>query len=1267
MKYGLAIKELLQKEHPNGLLYDKPLARINFHGNDEFTRVVDDTVYKVAWVDQYFRRNPPPVTLADWTFAVNDQNDETFCDNTFKKFCESATDKRTYIEAFGDELPDLIELLRDWVYTDLVGKCRIREWTNRDAPPEEQTYPMRANSSAGLPYKGLNCPLKANYAANFPDMREQIEKNHEYVPILFNFIKREPVKFSKYLAKDFRGVQCFPADFEEFLKTIFYDFSERSKNPDPDDRRGPRWSSYGWNMHGGNFNTFHHKLHSFAYRYTDDASKFDSRHRDFMFKFFLYFFEEILLDPRDKKNPRWLFFKKYLRESLNVSYVVDENGKVWFKLSGLPSGMPFTTALNIFFHVVYKIVVWLRMGYTKSEIKAFLVKLYGDDSGWGQHRQLDMQVYKKHMADLGVVIKEMAEYSKPFDNTGFAFLGKVAHLTKHGLYFAGCANPGKMYANLLYSTKSNDATKTHFWEATLSLLGEFCMEGKNFDYIEAMRFAFLHDVLGGVEPDLTKVSQTFALQAQKGDDDEVLTPDQIMAALPRQACRDELISNFIGMRIHGVRQHAINMCIPPLHFNDEVLEGYVPQPTPTFADSVTALNNWDNPIMARIGQTWADGEPMHVDRGPWDRQVADEFQSQWDEEQVVPHSIEEVWSSSDSSFPEPVFPYEEIRADHGIARQSFMLGVGTSRYIYRSAQSIGNWFTIVFVMLLLLLVLSIGHAEMLPKQTKLKSQKNVPVKLRVPQATSLVKAGVKHVAKLAKQHVKSPPPAWMEATKALVTAVHKLQKQGAESKTKEWWEHGIDMILHGSNVMPFLLKQKSPMKLLGPAINKYRDEGMVGLAESIHMRFMEPSLYEGAHDKIHGHGLRLRGGDFLKQLTINSSNNVSGNILADIRLQPSVLSNTRIAQLAPLWSRWRATNFKVVYVPVENATVTGQILGCIDPDPANVWVSNGGLQNVRNGSAIAGSCAHQVWEGGEYVFAQGKTLTDLYVNPGGSDIRFTDAGSIIIMQASSFSDNTNGNPIGNLYLLYDVEFFVPCLNSESTAYSAQSTELSSSVGVGPTSFFGTASSIRNNSLDMTWFGNTFVTPPSTIGERILIGYTYVGSGLNTLSLANSAWALDYSNQMVDAGANNVRGYQVWRCTAEDYVGLWTMSYSSTTLSSSSLVVSRLTPVPNLAKDMNLHMQLDHLMEEIESIKLKYKQIRDPITHDEENVLVDDQSEASWVGDQPTTTQGEFPLVAAIDDPFIKDMSASQLLGAHKLLQAVAAKNAGSSFSTASKG
>jgi len=617
-------------------------------------------------------------------------------------------------------------------------------------------------------------------------------------------------------------------------------------------------------------------------------------------------------------------------------------------------------------------------------------------------------------------------------------------------------------------------------------------------------------------------------------------------------------------------------------------------------------------------------------------------------------------SSDTSSLPElePIFPYEAIRSDHGVARQSYNLGFSASGHFYRSARYLGNWFTVIFVMLLLLILLSIGHAEMLPKQTKLKSQK-VPVKVRAPQATSLVKAGVKHVAKLAKQHVKSPPPQWLEATKALVTAVHKLQKQGAESKSKEWWEHGLDMILHGSNVMPFLLKQKSPMKFLGPAISKYRDEGMVGLAESIHMRFMEPSLYEGAHDKIHGHGLRLRGGDFLKQLTINSSNNVVGNILADIRLQPSVLANTRIAQLAPLWSRWRATNFKVVYVPVENATVTGQILGCIDPDPANVWVSNGGLQNVRNASAIAGSCAHQVWEGGEYVFAQGKTLTDLYVNPGGSDIRFTDAGSILIIQASSFSDNTNGNPVGNLYLLYDVEFFVPCLNSEATAYSAQSTELSSSVGVGPTSFFGTASSIRNNSLDMTWFGNTFVTPPSTVGERILIGYTYVGSGLNTLSLANSNWALDYSNQLVDAGANNVRGYQVWRCTAEDYVGLWTMSYPATTLSSSSLVVSRLTPVPNLAKDMNLHMQLDKLMEEIESIKLKYKQIRDPITHDEENVLVDDQSEASWIGDDPKPGT-ELSKVAEVMDCTL-GMSASQLIGATKFIEAVSAKVKGASF------
>jgi len=592
LRYGSELLQLLSEKYKDGFPIDKPIARINFNSNGpEFIRVVDDTVYRVAWVDRYFRQNPPPVNVSDWTFAVNDQNDESFCDNTFLKFTEAASDKRTFVEAFGDQLSDLVELLRDWVYTDLVGKCRIREWSDRTAPPEAQTYPMRANSSAGLPYKGLNCPLKGNYAANFPDVREEIQKTADYTPVLLNFIKREPVKFSKFLAKDYRGVQCFPADFEEFLKTIFYDFSERSKNPDPHDRRGPRWSAYGWNMHGGNFDTFHKKFEEFRFRYTDDASKFDSRHRDFMFEFFLYFFEEVLLDPRDKRHPRWVYFKRYLRKSLNWSLVVDENGKVWWKLAGLPSGMPITTALNIFFHVVYKIVVWLRLGYTKDQIRSFLVKLYGDDSAWGQNVRLDMAKYRSLMLELGVVIKEMEEFDTPGDNSGMSFLGKVAHKVRHGIYFAGCSNPGKMYANLLYSTKSTDATKTYLWEAMLSLLGEFCMEGKNFEYVSAMRFAYLNDVLGGVEPDLEKITNTFVLQAQRGDDEEFISVEDIRAALPKQACRDELIYAFTGVRTHHIRQHSVSVCIPPLHFNDEVLEGYVPEPDPTDEDSVLALNH----------------------------------------------------------------------------------------------------------------------------------------------------------------------------------------------------------------------------------------------------------------------------------------------------------------------------------------------------------------------------------------------------------------------------------------------------------------------------------------------------------------------------------------------------------------------------------------------------------------------------------------------------------------------------------------------------
>jgi len=177
------------------------------------------------------------------------------------------------------------------------------------------------------------------------------------------------------------------------------------------------------------------------------------------------------------------------------------------------------------------------------------------------------------------------------------------------------------------------------------------------------------------------------------------------------------------------------------------------------------------------------------------------------------------------------------------------------------------------------------------------------------------------------------------------------------------------------------------------------------------------------------------------------------------------------------------------------------------------------VQNLQRAAAHYGDKSVQVWQGSEKpVFWEIKDvdpLTDLYIDSDGTDPRWTNQGRFVLLAASTIAANT---PCGNIYLDYDIEFYIPQL--ELTPTSGYGLRLSGSTSCSSTAFLGsTASAATWSNLPYSWSGNSITLQPGAyLAAAWFAGGTVTGltiTSTGTLSLGGSG---------IDGGATSATAW-----------------------------------------------------------------------------------------------------------------------------------------------
>jgi hypothetical protein len=217
---------------------------------------------------------------------------------------------------------------------------------------------------------------------------------------------------------------------------------------------------------------------------------------------------------------------------------------------------------------------------------------------------------------------------------------------------------------------------------------------------------------------------------------------------------------------------------------------------------------------------------------------------------------------------------------------------------------------------------------------------------------------------------------------------------------------------------------------------------------------------------------RIKGTDFLTSVNTGASGLSAGAVLVSQVVNPSQLGVARLATMSRLYERYKFRSLKFRYAPIANATVSGQLIGYVDYDTYDDPITSGGQQNLQRAAAHYGEKPVQVWQGSESpVFWEIKDvdpMTDLYVDSDGTDNRWTNQGRFVLLAASDLNSNL---ACGNIYLDYDIEFFIPQL--EMTPNTGFGDGFDGKTAMTAALPFGTAPSGRGwNNLPITVTANT---------------------------------------------------------------------------------------------------------------------------------------------------------------------------------------------------
>jgi hypothetical protein len=324
-----------------------------------------------------------------------------------------------------------------------------------------------------------------------------------------------------------------------------------------------------------------------------------------------------------------------------------------------------------------------------------------------------------------------------------------------------------------------------------------------------------------------------------------------------------------------------------------------------------------------------------------------------------------------------------------------------------------------------------------------------------------------------------------------------------------------------------------------------------------------------------GHMCRFRGTDFLAAINTTGAL-LAGDVINTWEVNPTRLGVSRLATVAKLWERYKFRRLSFRYAPIAPSTTGGELLGYVDYDTYDNPTGLTGDQNLQRAWAHLGNRATKLWESGcSWDLKDLDPLTDLYIDSDGSDNRWTNQGRFILLAGSAIAGSL---ALGNIYIDYDVEFYIPQLElTPSTGYGWKQ------VGGGTlnaANLFGTTRTIDAWSNIPITCTSTVMTIPA--GSYIIAGLVEGGT-ISAVSNASTGTLAGSFNDCVFNAAATHAMYTYYGYSTVPWT--YTPSITATTVTKSNWVVGLLPSnavtltqkrLNQISRMLSLCGEVDHL-------------------------------------------------------------------------------------------
>jgi len=309
--------------------------------------------------------------------------------------------------------------------------------------------------------------------------------------------------------------------------------------------------------------------------------------------------------------------------------------------------------------------------------------------------------------------------------------------------------------------------------------------------------------------------------------------------------------------------------------------------------------------------------------------------------------------------------------------------------------------------------------------------------------------------------------------------------------------------------------------------------------------------------KISSAACHIRGTDFLSAVTSTNGGNAAGDVLTTQIANPRVLGLARLATMANLFERFKFRRLSFRYVPVANATQTGQLLGYVDYDVIDNPTGLSGVQNLQRAAAHLGEKPVQIWEPVTWEVRDVDPLTDLYTSYDEIEPRWSAQGIFVLLAGSAIASNI---PLGNIYIDYDVDFFIPqveegAVNGFASSWTAGGSPSTSSI-------LGTSVASSWNNLNASISGNVVTVPAGSFLVTLAVSGTGIssvsataGSGVSVVSFFNTWNSAGTAGQFVLAITSTTGGTFTLSATASTVTTTLTRLYVSQ-MPSNALTLTR---------------------------------------------------------------------------------------------------------------